>query len=101
MAKKYNKTQAKKIAKEHMDNLEVQIDLQRFTDQDLVQKYFAMIRRLSRKFKLPISRPIKRQYCKQCHTFLTPGVNCRVRLRNGTRVVYCNECKGFTRTRYN
>lgn len=101
MAKRFNKNQAKKVAKEHMDNLEEQIELKRFSDQTLVMRYFTMLKRLSRKFRLPVSRTIKRQYCKHCHTFLTPGVNCRVRLRNGVRVVYCHSCKGFSRTRYN
>lgn len=101
MAKKYNKNQARAIAKDHMSNLEDQIEIRRFTDQSLTQRYFDLIRRLSRKFKLPVSRAVKRQYCKHCHTFLTPGINCRIRLRNGKRVVYCYSCKGFTRTPYN
>jgi len=100
MAKKYNKTRAKKLAKEHMENLEIQINLQRFKDKSLAQRYFEMIRRLSRKFRLPISRSIKRQYCKYCGSLLTPGLNARVRLRNGKRVLYCYECRNHTRTLY-
>ena len=100
MAKKYNKNQARKIAKEHMDNLETQIEKRRFSDQSLTQRYFETIRRISRKFRLPVSREVKRQYCKHCKTFLTPGVNSRVRLRNGKRVLYCYNCKNFTRTPY-
>ncbi|MBN1175134.1 hypothetical protein JXA48_00675 [Candidatus Woesearchaeota archaeon] len=100
MAKRYHKNKAKQIAKNHMDNLEDQIDKQRFVDASLAQKYLEMIRRLSRKFKIPVSRTIKRQYCKQCHILLTPGLNARVRLRDGKRVLYCYSCKNFTRTPY-
>ena len=101
MAKKYNKNQAKRTAKAHMSNLEEQIDKQRFDNPSLAQKYLEMIRRLSRKFRLPVSRAVKRQYCKHCSVLITPGLNGRVRLRNGMRVLYCSECKGFTRTPYN
>lgn len=100
MAKRYNKNKAKQVAKEHMDNLEVQIGVWRFRDGSLAQKYFETIRRLSRKFRMPISRTMKRQYCKHCHSLLTPGFNSRVRLRNGKRVLYCTNCKNFTRTLY-
>jgi ribonuclease P protein subunit RPR2 len=100
MAKKYNKNQAKKVAKAHMANLEEQIDKQRFSNASLAQRYFEMVRRLSRKFRLPISRTLKRQYCKHCHTLLTPGLNSRVRLRKGKRVLYCFKCKNFTRSPY-
>lgn len=100
MGKKYKKNEVKKSAQSHLDALEIQIRKVYHTDKSLAQRYLDISRRISRKFRLPLSKSLKRQHCKHCKELFVFGENSRVRLRGGMRIVYCNNCKKFTRTPY-
>jgi ribonuclease P protein subunit RPR2 len=62
--------------------------------------YSKKARRISMKYKLNLPNPIKREICKNCHSFLIPGKNLRVRTTRGHITYYCYECKKFTRIAY-
>ena len=52
------------------------------------------------KYKINLPLKFKRRICKNCHSFLVPGKNLRVRTRKGHVVYYCLECKEFMRIGY-
>ena len=67
---------------------------------DLAHKYAKKARRMALKYKVKLSLNQKRRICKNCHSFLVPGKNLRVRTRKGHVVYYCLECKKFMRIGY-
>ena len=48
------------------------------------------------KYKLRLGK-LKRKFCKHCYSYLMPGVNSRTRTKDGKVVIYCSECKNYTR----
>ena len=66
----------------------------------LADKYAKKARRIALKYKLKLPLEYKRSICKNCHGFLVPGKNLRVRTRKGHMVYYCLNCKGFMRVGY-
>ena len=67
---------------------------------DLANKYARKARRIALKYKLKLPVKYKRKICKNCHSFLVPGKNLRVRTRKGHVVYYCLNCKKFMRIGY-
>ncbi|MCH8003579.1 MAG: ribonuclease P [Nanoarchaeota archaeon] len=67
---------------------------------DLAHKYAKKARRIALKYKIKLPLKLKRRICKNCHSFLVPGKNLRVRTRKGHVVYYCLECKKFMRIGY-
>ncbi|HIH11676.1 TPA: ribonuclease P [Candidatus Woesearchaeota archaeon] len=63
----------------------------------LAHRYVAMARKIAMKTKTRIPPMLKRQFCKFCYKYLQPGVNARVRVRQGKVIVSCFECKKFMR----
>ena len=68
--------------------------------KDLADKYAKKARRIALKYKVSMPLKYKRSICKNCHAFLIPGKNLRVRTHKGHMVYYCLECKKFTRVGY-
>ncbi len=90
----------KKLALEQITALFHQAALRFKEDRKLSNKYVASARKLSMKYKVKIPHELKRRMCKHCHKYLVPGVNLRVRTKNGKVVYYCLECKRFMRFEY-
>lgn len=59
--------------------------------------YVHKARRLAMKHKIRLPRNIKRRFCKHCYSYLVPGVNCRIRTREGKLICYCFRCKNYSR----
>jgi len=66
-------------------------------NKKLSKTYSKKIRYLHMKYKIKLPKTIKRQLCKHCYSILIPSVNCRIRTRKGKLIIYCLECKKFTR----
>lgn len=70
----------------------------------LKRKYSDIIRNITTRLKIRLDSKEKRRICKHCYSILTPGDNCRVRLRGKNKgkniVYYCFECKKFTKFGY-
>ena len=66
-------------------------------DKKLANKYVDMARKIAMKVNLMIPKEYKRNFCRHCYSYLKPGVNLRVRKRDGVTVYYCLECKKFMR----
>jgi ribonuclease P protein subunit RPR2 len=69
-------------------------------DPGLSDKYVALARRLSTKYKVSFTKAQKEGFCKSCGSFLVQGRNSRVRLAKGNIVVSCGVCGTARRFRY-
>jgi ribonuclease P protein subunit RPR2 len=67
---------------------------------DLANKYAKKARRTALKYKVKLPLKLKRRICKNCHSYLVPGKNLRVRTNKGHMVYCCLNCKGFMRIGY-
>lgn len=63
----------------------------------LSDKYIKIARRISMKYKIKLPSELKKKFCKHCHSYLVPGVTCRVRLHKHRVIYYCLNCKHYMR----
>jgi len=69
---------------------------------DLAQRYARVARKIAMAAKVRLPKEYKRQICKGCKSFILPGVNCRVRIKQRREphvVVTCLKCGRRTRIR--
>ena len=102
MRKKFKGTkgQQKKLALNEIDMLFKHAKDVFGEKPDLADKYAKKARRTALKYKVKLPLKFKRSICKNCHSFLVPGKNCRIRTHKGHLVYYCLACKGFMRVGY-
>ena len=60
-------------------------------------RYVSIARKLSMKHLVPIPKEFKHRFCKHCYQYLLPDSNCRVRIHRSRLVIYCDNCKKYTR----
>jgi len=66
----------------------------------LAQRYVDLARKIAMAAKVRLPREYKRQVCKHCKSFILPGVNCRVRVKQRREphvVITCLNCGKQTR----
>jgi len=99
MAKKH------KIMKENLKK-QAKIDIIRYLesakesfkqDHKKSNLYVHKARLLAMKYNIRLPKELKKTFCKHCYSYLVPGVNCRVRTREGKLIYYCLECKKYIR----
>jgi ribonuclease P protein subunit RPR2 len=56
--------------------------------------------RLSETLRLRIPLEEKRKLCRQCYTYLVPGVTSRTRVAKGRVIITCLNCNGVKRLQY-
>ncbi|RME55308.1 ribonuclease P [Candidatus Woesearchaeota archaeon] len=95
-----NKSVEKKIALERIDILMTKAEQVFSKNKSLANRYVTLSRKIAMKYNLRFPKKHKRKFCKHCYKFLMPGVNARVRTRNGKVVYYCFECKKHSRIPY-
>jgi len=69
-------------------------------DPVLAQQYANTARRIAMAAKIHLPTQYRRQICRHCKSFILPGVNCRVRvkqLREPHIVITCLKCGKHTR----
>lgn len=91
------KKEQKQIARERIRILFREAEEAFAKNPSLSHRYVELARKIAMKVKTKIPKELKRMFCKHCYKFLMPGVNARVRTREGKLVVYCRECKNFMR----
>ena len=99
MPKKYYKKPIHqlKIAKRRIDFL-FKLAKEYFKeDNRLSNKYVKMARRIAMKYKIRLPSSMKKRLCSNCHSYLVPGVNCRVRIHKHRIIYYCIGCKHYGR----
>lgn len=69
-------------------------------DPSLANRYVSLARKYSMKYKIRLSRELKRQFCKHCYKLLVPGKTVRIRTHRGKVVYFCMNCKNFMRFVY-
>ncbi|PIN87114.1 ribonuclease P [Candidatus Woesearchaeota archaeon CG10_big_fil_rev_8_21_14_0_10_44_13] len=101
MKRRHSKKPAEQraIAEERIRGLFGQAEDMFRKDRKYSNRYVSLARRISMKYKVKIPLGLKRRFCKHCHCYLKPGVNCRVRLAKGNVIYYCLECRKFMRFR--
>jgi ribonuclease P protein subunit RPR2 len=69
-------------------------------DPSLAQRYVDTARRIAMAAKIRLPREYRRQVCRHCKSFILPGVNCRVRIKQQREphvVITCLNCGKQTR----
>ncbi len=88
------------IARESIENLFRLAEEAFEKDRKLADRYVELAIKISNKYKERIPSKLKRRFCKNCHCFLMPGKNLRIRLQGSKIVYYCLNCKHFMRFPY-
>ena len=84
--------ESKRIARDRMDIL---LGLAREVfqrDRGLSRRYVEYARKIGSRFNVRLGKKDKLVVCKNCSSFLVPGVNCRVRTHALRVVITCLEC---------
>ncbi len=89
---------ASRIARERIDVLFLQAD--RFFalgHPEWSDRCVDLARRIAMRQRVRIDRTYRRRFCQHCYAFLVPGINERIRIREGKVVVTCARCRRQTR----
>ena len=87
----------RKIARERIEILFNEAEETFAKNQKLANRYVELARKIAMKLRLRIPRNYKRRYCKHCYSYLKHGINSRVRIHKKTLLIYCSNCKNYTR----
>lgn len=63
----------------------------------LSDKYVKLARKISMRYLVKIPKEHKRKFCKHCYNYLLPFVTGRIRIHRGKVVIYCYNCKKYSR----
>jgi len=100
--KKTKKEEQKKIAKKRIIKLFELAEKKAFENNfDLADRYVHIARKISMKYLVKIPDEYKRNYCKYCYSYLLPGFNKRIRIKNKKLVIFCSDCNRFSRLNFN
>lgn len=67
---------------------------------ELADRYVDIARRISMRHRVSIPRELKRRVCRNCHSYLVPGANCRVRVDGKNILITCLKCGHISRYPY-
>jgi ribonuclease P protein subunit RPR2 len=90
----------RRIARERVQTLFSLANEAASEDPGLAQSYVDTARKIAMSAKIRFPRQYRRQVCKHCKSFILPGLNCRVRikqLREPHIVITCLNCGKQTR----
>lgn len=97
MKPRFSKKKQKEIAQERIKTLFREAEKAFSKNPALAHRYVKLARKIAMKVKSRIPIELKRRFCKHCYKYLVPGTNCRIRTREGKLIIYCLECKKYTR----
>jgi ribonuclease P protein subunit RPR2 len=87
----------KEIARERISILFEQAATIFKTNKSLSNRYVLLARKIAMKSNIQLTKVQKTKFCKHCYSFLKPGINSRVRINNNKLIVFCTECKKYSR----
>ena len=87
----------KKIAQERIKILFEEADKIFENSPKLANRYVELARKIAMKVNLRLPKQLKRKFCKHCYSYLKPGVNSRIRIHKNKVIIYCKNCKKYTR----
>ena len=76
------------------------VERARAGDIELARRYTTLARKVGMRYTVRIPGGLKRFTCRRCMAPLIPGLNARVRLREGIETVTCLECGSIKRYPY-
>jgi ribonuclease P protein subunit RPR2 len=85
----------KQIAKQRIQTLFQLAKETFYEDPALAQRYVNIARKIAMAARIRLPKKYKRQLCKHCKSFILPGVNCRVRIKQQREphvVITCLNC---------
>ncbi len=85
------------IAKSRIKKLFSEADKVFPKSKKLANRYVEIARKIAMKVNLSLPKYQKRKFCKHCYHYLRPGVNSRIRIHKSRVIIYCLDCKKFTR----
>ncbi|MDO8427781.1 MAG: ribonuclease P protein component 4 [Candidatus Diapherotrites archaeon] len=62
-------------------------------------RYVELARKIGTRNKVKIPKELKKQFCKNCGSFLKIGKNCKIRIMGTMMKITCNECKITRKTK--
>ena len=86
-----------KIARERIKILFEQADKIFKKSPKLSNRYVELARKIAMKVNYRLPKYLKRKFCKHCYSYLKPGVNSRIRIHKNKVIIYCKDCKKYTR----
>ena len=96
--RKTDKKTQKKIATSRINQLFILAEQNALDGKlNLSNRYVEIARKISMRYLVPIPLEHKRRFCKHCYSYLLPHVNSRIRIHRGKIVIFCNNCKKYTR----
>jgi ribonuclease P protein subunit RPR2 len=88
--------EAKRIARERIEKLFTLAEKTALGgDRERSRKYVLLARRLGMKLDIPVGH--RKQFCRECSSYLLPGRNCRVRISGKRLAITCLECGKISR----
>lgn len=85
------------IAKARIRKLFTEADNVFHKNKKLSNRYVEIARKIAMKLRLKMPKRYKRQFCKHCYSYLKSGINSRTRINKSKVIIYCMECKKYTR----
>lgn len=91
----------KKIAEDRIKKLFYQAEKKALQGrQDLANRYVELARKISMRYLVSIPKEFRHKFCKHCHQYLIPPLNCRVRTYRGRIIIHCKNCGKYSRVPY-
>jgi len=98
MKRSNKKEEQKKIAKKRIKTLFLLAENNALEGKlSLSNRYVQIARKISMRCLVPIPPEFKRRFCKHCYSYLLPSVNSRYRIHDKRLVIFCFNCKKYTR----
>jgi ribonuclease P protein subunit RPR2 len=94
---KKEKQEQKKIAKERIGTLFSRAQEAFPKDPALADRYVALARKISQKYRVRIPSGYKRRFCRHCYSYLVTGTNARTRIRDKFIVTFCERCRRYSK----
>jgi len=98
---KNKKIKQAKIAKERIERLFELAEKHFKSNPSIAKRYVTLARKISTKTNTRIPINLKTKFCKNCNSYLKPGVNQRVRTKQGKIVRTCLICNKSKRKSFN
>lgn len=64
---------------------------------DLADRYVEIARKIGMRYNVRIPKDLKRRFCKNCYSYLLPGLTCRQRMKKGIVTIHCLQCNKIMR----
>ncbi len=89
----------REIAEERIQRLFELAEIRFKEEPELSDRYVELARKVGMKYRVSIPSKFRRRFCHECHSYLKPGLNCRVRIDSKNRTVnyVCRDCGNVNR----